>query len=65
MPFTEPDMESQKNSVRVAVSGRHRLRTTLLLISLLPLIRLAEAIARLMLLPSFYDSFWDALTAEM
>jgi len=37
----------------------------LLLVLMLPLLRLAEAVARLILLPSFYDSFWDALTAEM
>jgi HEAT repeat protein len=36
-----------------------------LLVLLLPALRLVEAIARLILMPSFYDSFSHALTAEM
>jgi HEAT repeat protein len=37
----------------------------LLLVLLLPVLRLVEALARLILLPSYYDSFWHALMAEM
>ena len=30
-----------------------------------PLLRVAEAVGRLIWLPSFYDSFWDAFSSEM
>lgn len=57
-------MESQTTAPAPGV-GRRCLRIALLLALTLPLLRVAEAVARRILLPSFYDSFWDALTAEM
>jgi HEAT repeat protein len=39
--------------------------SALLLLLSLPMLRLVEAVARLIFLPSFYDSFEHALTAEM
>jgi hypothetical protein len=37
----------------------------LCLLLLLPALRLVEGVGRLIFMPSFYDSFWHAITAEM
>lgn len=57
-------MESQNAASEARFARRCRL-VAWLLIPALPVLRVLEAVARLIFLSNFYDSFWDALTTEM
>lgn len=57
-------MEAQNTKSEARFARRCRLVAWLLVPSL-PVLRLAEAGARLLFLPRFYESYWDALTTEM